>query len=110
MLTNAGDCFFNCFFLQRIAIVANIRIDHKESEEKLFKLVVRKHSDGDTIVRHFNPVLVTDEHFIIFCFLLSFKLQIIVLNIEANIEYILGFFKAILVKMLTNAGDCFFKC
>jgi hypothetical protein len=38
----------------RIAIVANIRIDHKESEEKLFKLVVRKHSDGDTVVRHFG--------------------------------------------------------
>jgi hypothetical protein len=44
MLTNPGDCFFNCFYkpnseylflwLQRIAIVANIRIDHKESEEK----------------------------------------------------------------------------
>jgi hypothetical protein len=56
-------------WLQRIAIVANIRIDHKESEEKLFKLVVRKHSDGDTIVRHFNPVPVTDEHFIIFKFI-----------------------------------------
>jgi hypothetical protein len=27
-------------WLQRIAIVANIRIDHKESEEKLFKLVI----------------------------------------------------------------------
>jgi hypothetical protein len=31
-------------WLQRIAIVANIRIDHKESEEKLFKLVVSEHS------------------------------------------------------------------
>jgi hypothetical protein len=51
-------------WLQRIAIVANIRIDHKESEEKLFKLVVRKHSDGGTVVRHFDPVPVTDEHFI----------------------------------------------
>jgi hypothetical protein len=47
-----------------LIVFSNIRIDHKESEEKLFKLVVRKHSDGDTIVRHFNPVLVTDEHFI----------------------------------------------
>jgi hypothetical protein len=26
-------------WLQRIAIVANIRIDHKESEEKLFKFI-----------------------------------------------------------------------
>jgi hypothetical protein len=33
-------------------------------EEQLFKLVVRKHSDGGTVVRHFDPVPVTDEHFI----------------------------------------------
>jgi hypothetical protein len=36
-------------------------------------------------------------------------IQIIVLNIEANIEYILGFFKAMLVKILTNSCDCFFN-
>jgi hypothetical protein len=47
-----------------IEIIIQPTIDHKESEEKLFKLVVRKYSDGDTIVRHFNPVPVTDEHFI----------------------------------------------
>jgi hypothetical protein len=64
MSNNKPNSEYLFLWLQRIAIVANIRIDHKESEEKLFKLVVRKHSDGGTVVRHFDPVPVTDEHFI----------------------------------------------
>ncbi|SSC08384.1 RNA-directed DNA polymerase [bacterium endosymbiont of Bathymodiolus sp. 5 South] len=49
-------------WLQRIAIVANIGID---CEGELFKLVERKHNDGNPVVRQFDPIPVTDdEHFI----------------------------------------------
>jgi hypothetical protein len=48
-------------WLQRIAIVANIKIDCKESEGKLFKLVVSEHCDGNTMRRIFS---ITCEHFI----------------------------------------------